>query len=284
MALYLDRVWHVGLVNAPIQRFLEPGFQPAIAWLPRPAFSEFLADPFGVVHRGQLTVFAEAYDYGTGRGRIVCIRKQGEGWSKLETAFAPSHHVSFPFVVEAQGSWFCLPEQWQTGELTLHELDLDNGRVGKVVTRVARIDAVDPVCFQHAGRYWVLTTDRRGQYTYAYSATSLFGPYLPHPRNPVLSGPFARNAGSVFEANGKLFRPAMCNRRRYGHAIELREIVELSELHYRERAVTRIDPWDREYALGFHTLAGVGELTLVDGLRPSWAPGRLRALCAPVRA
>ena len=43
--------WNVGLVDAPIERFLDPDFAPSVRWLPRPARGEFVADPFGLPDR-----------------------------------------------------------------------------------------------------------------------------------------------------------------------------------------------------------------------------------------
>jgi len=279
-ALYLDRMWHVGLVEAEMASFLEPGFRPPVKWLPRPAFADFLADPFGALRNGQLTLFAEAYDYGARRGRIVCMRRDGDSWSAPEDAYVPRHHVSFPYLFEAAEKLFCIPEQWQAGVLTIHEVELGQGKIASAVVRVADVEAIDPVCFEHGGRHWVLCLERSTNAMLAFHAASPFGPYFPHALNPVLVGPRSRNAGSVFSANGKLIRPAMCNRRRYGHAVELCEIVELSVERYVERPLQRIEPWDREHSLGFHTLSCVAGLTLVDGLRPSWVPSFARAFAA----
>jgi hypothetical protein len=281
MDLYLDRIWHVGLVQAPIARFLEPAFRPPISWLPRPPCSEFWADPFGVQDGESLWLFAEAYDHGARRGRIVSTRLAHGRWSNPVQAFAPNHHVSYPFLFQDGARLICVPEQWQAGCVALYEVDLRNGQLGPEIARISGFPGVDPVLFQHGEHYWLLATERRAgraDALFAFYASQLEGPYRAHTQNPLLEGQqWVRNAGTPFMEARRLYRPTQDSRKRYGHAIDLTCISTLTPEQFAQQHVARIEPWDARYSLGFHTLSASGAVTLVDGLRPSWVPARWRA-------
>ena len=67
-----------------------------------------------------------------------------------------------------------------------------------------------------------------------------------------------------------MFRPAQDGSRRYGYAIEIRQIVTLTPERFEERVVASLYPdWDKGL-IGMHTLNTDGRATVVDGLRLRW--------------
>ena len=101
-----------------------------------------------------------------------------------------------------------------------------------------------------------------------FHADSPLGPWRPHRRNPVKSDVrSSRPAGSLFEWQGSLCRPAQDCSRRYGYAISVNRILRIDTEEYREVEVSRILPgWD-DSVLGVHTLNMIDGLTMMDCLR-----------------
>jgi hypothetical protein len=107
---------------------------------------------------------------------------------------------------------------------------------------------------------------------FLFSADSpLSHDWRPHPANPIVSDVSrARPAGKIFVDEGRLYRPSQDCSRRYGHALNVSEIVALDESRYEERVVTRSQPdWDPTLR-ATHSLARGGRLTVIDGQRRRW--------------
>ncbi len=280
----LDALWHIGIVRAPIARFVDPAFEPQIEWLPRAPVHEYYADPFALQSEQGLVVICEAYDYTRRKGRLVELREQAPGSLQFtrRTLHAPAHHVSFPCPVHDDGRVFCVPEQGATGRTSLLELDLARGRVSAEHIVLDAFGAADPVLFRRAGLWWLFVLHHAAlprQELHVFFAESLLGPYHAHRHNPLSrDGSHVRAAGLPFEADGRWYRPVQDGSARYGGALALLEIVSCSPELIEEHVVRRLVPSDPLFGLGFHTLSAAGPITLVDGLRPSRVPPICRAL------
>src|SRR5689334_5527991 len=66
-SLFRHEQWNIGLVQAPIQAFLDPHVAVAVQWMPRPGREEYWADPFGVVYKDQAYLLYEFFDYASYR-------------------------------------------------------------------------------------------------------------------------------------------------------------------------------------------------------------------------
>jgi hypothetical protein len=85
----------------------------------------------------------------------------------------------------------------------------------------------------------------------------------------------SRPAGTPFEHDGRLFRPAQDCAGSYGAAIVINEVTSLTPDRFSERPVARLTPEPRgPLPDGLHTLSAAGPRTLVDGKRLVWRPGR----------
>src|ERR1700754_636300 len=113
-------IWRIGLIDAPTETVAADGFLPAtpVTWLPEePAYS-FLADPFGLWRDGRLHLFAEAYDYSTQHGVIDWLRLDADFTVReRRTMLREPWHLSYPYVFEAEGETWMLPEAARSGGL-----------------------------------------------------------------------------------------------------------------------------------------------------------------------
>ncbi len=80
-----------------------------------------MADPFGHWRDGRLHVFLETYDYRVRVGRLEVLTYDAD-FTLLEQrpVLSEPWHLSYPFVFEAEGETWMLPEANKSGGLTLY--------------------------------------------------------------------------------------------------------------------------------------------------------------------
>ena len=261
--------WHVGIVRAPIERFLEPGFRPEIEWVGRPRRGGFLADPFLA---GPSTLLVEDFDDRAGRGTIAEIDL---ATGRRRTAIDAGCHMAYPYVFEHEGRLYCTPETHERRGVYLYERD-GSGWAERACL-LDGVAAVDPTVIEHDGRWWLFCTDEEADSEgrlLLFCAPELLGPWHPHPGNPVKTDiRSSRPAGTPFVAGGALHRPAQDSASTYGSAVVINRITTLTETEFAEEPVVRLGPPPgSSHRAGFHTLAGLGDLTAVDGKRRELAP------------
>ncbi len=281
--------WHVGVVDAPIEAFLEPDARFGVRWLPLPGFGRYYADPFGRTGPHGTDLLFEEFDFRTNRGAVVWSREDGDGtFSRPEPVIELPHHVSYPFLFERQGTVYCIPETAHAREVALYRAVEFPRRWTKVVTLLNGVAGVDSTILEHDGRLWLLCTDLDdGPFSKLriWYAEDLLGPWRAHPANPVKRDiRTARPAGTPFRVRGRLYRPAQDSSRTYGGSLALNEIVCLTPSEFREETVARVGPFrDGPHAHGIHTLSSLGDRTLVDGKRFAFNPrAMVRNLAGPL--
>ncbi len=263
--------WNIGVVDAPISRFLEPERMLDVRWFPPPRSGSYYADPFGVVRGGVTELFFEEYDFRSDKGVISHVRETADGgFSSPEVEIDLRVHASYPYLVEREGRVYCIPETSHAREIALYQAADFPHRWSKIATLVPGVAGVDPTLVEHDGMLWLFATDLDdGPFSKLriWYAPALLGPWKPHPQNPVKTDVrSARPGGTPFMIGGDLYRPAQDSSSTYGGSIALNHIVRLTTAEFREEPVATVGPLrDGPYAHGLHTLSAVGDRTLVDG-------------------
>jgi hypothetical protein len=278
---FRHRQWGIGVAAAPIHRFLDPDFRPEVRWVHASGTDEYLADPFGLLHDGQLHVLCERYRKDTKRGTLVTFDWPANGDTlDAKAALALPGHVSYPFLVEHDGHVYCVPETSQAGEVALYRADSFPDRWTKVTTLLGDFVGVDSTACRFDGRWWIFSTDVNApdRKLFVWYADQLEGPWTPHPENPVLDSPVsARPAGTPFLWKGNLYRPAQDCSKTYGGRVAMNRVDELSPTAFAERVVSFVEPDPNgPYPLGLHTLSSVGDVTLIDGFRNVFSKAEFR--------
>jgi hypothetical protein len=273
------RQWTVGVVRQPITSILRDGIRDEPEWFRGVPRGAILADPFGLLHDGETTILAEYMDQVRERGEIVALRwpwRPGE--SPRPIGLPATGHRSYPFLLEADGQIYCVPESRDAHEIAIYravEFPSSWERVAAVATG---IDAVDASLVRHAGRWWAFTGVIDGEDTvalHAFHGDAITGPWTAHAGNPLkLDVRSTRPGGTPFVHEGRLYRPAQDCRRIYGEKVVINEVTTLTESSFAEEPVATVEAqrgWT--YDLGVHTLSSLGASTLVDGQRWVWVPG-----------
>src|ERR1700710_143314 len=115
-------IWRCAIVKQTAEEIVRDGVSPGSAiWFPDTPPFTFWADPFALWRDGRLYVFAEAFDYRTRIGHIDLLVYDGD-LKFLETrpVLRTPWHLSYPFVFEAEGDTWMLPEAYKSGTLTLY--------------------------------------------------------------------------------------------------------------------------------------------------------------------
>jgi hypothetical protein len=237
-----------------------------------PPLGSSWADPFPVEADGDYHVFLEVYDHATRRGSIGVSRLTGDGVFEAPTTVLDApYHLSYPFVFRWRGQWFLMPESSNATRIEVfaaRHFPFD-WTLESVLFNPLR--AVDSTLVEIDGRWWLFTSEsphpevRNYDELYAYYGPTPLGPWTPHRRNPVKSDArSSRGAGRFFWKGRTLFRPSQDASRRYGSAIAISRIDELTPDEFRETLVSRIEPGWRPGLSGTHTLNSCPGLTMVD--------------------
>jgi len=116
-------IWRPAIIRAPLEEVIARRSIAGLPlqWLPPMESFRFLADPFGLWRDGRLHVFVETYDYRVRRGAIeVLIFNAGLELVERRAALSEPWHLSYPYVFEAEGETWMLPEAHRSGRLTLY--------------------------------------------------------------------------------------------------------------------------------------------------------------------
>jgi len=283
---FVSEQWNIGIVEQPIQKLLTTDTLPPVRWLPKLKAREFIADPFGVMRDGKLTILCEHYDYATGLGRLMAIDPERPlERTLMKIGPQPTVHLSYPQVMEIDGELLCIPETVKAREVALYRCTRFPDLWQRVTTLIADIDLVDVTVFRYEDRWWLAGSDAgaagASSELHLWYADQLTGPWSPHLSNPVkVDVRSGRPGGTMFWCDGALYRPAQDCSTCYGRRIVINRIVKLTPTEFVEEFVKAIEPLARSpYRAGLHTLSAVGGITLIDSKRRVFAKEELpRAL------
>ncbi|AWN42025.1 formyl transferase [Methylobacterium durans] len=221
----------------------------------------FYADPFLLHAEGTTYVFVEEFPFDTQKG-IISVGTLDEAGriSRLRPVLEEAHHLSYPHIVEHDGTAWMIPESCNSGQICLYRAVRLPDIWEKVAVLVDGLDASDATLHRQDGTWWMFAAIRerqgsRNDTLRLFTAPELRGPWTPAPREPALvDATSARPAGNLFRMDGKLWRPAQDCSRSYGGALSLCTVDRLSAEAYGQTRVTTIEPRTPLPGLGLHTL------------------------------
>lgn len=267
-------IWRCAIVKTPAGVLRQTDLTSKnLVWLPPTRRFAFRADPFGLWHEGKLHIFVEAFDYRSLRGSIeLLIYDQTFNLLGRETVLSKSWHLSYPFVFRAEDEIWMLPEARRAGEITLY-------RARTFPTQWEPASAIpipwarDATPLFHGGRWWLFYAGApssgvpAGELHLAF-ADRLGGPWRMHRLNPVRHGlGSTRPAGTpLIVTGGRIDLPVQDCSRTYGGAVRRLTIHRLDEDNFDAEESEWLEPAPalEPYTAGLHTLAAVGDVTLID--------------------
>ncbi|GFK95242.1 hypothetical protein NNJEOMEG_03100 [Fundidesulfovibrio magnetotacticus] len=235
------------------------------------------ADPFLFEHNGRRWLFAEEIP-GQGRGRLCVLEERpGGGFGAARRILEEPFHLSYPQVFAHGGQVWMVPETGAAGQVRLYRCT-DFPLRWELDRVLLEGPAADATFLEHGGRWWLFATLKRPggsswDELHLFHAPDRFGPYEPHPCNPVVRDVRrARPGGRVFLRGGRLYRPGQDSSGHYGRALAMLEITRLDAQGYAERPVARLEAGLVPGSFCLHAFEAQGGLEIVDGQRfvPIW--------------
>jgi hypothetical protein len=283
--------WRCGVVAADAASIVQRGSLEnlPISWLPGTSGLRYLADPFGLWRDKRLYVFAEGFDYSVGIGHIVVtIFDRSLAVIGQHDVLRAPWHLSYPFVFEADGETWMLPEAHASGTLRLYRATAFP--CGWMAAHEIRLDHVplDATLLRHGDLWWLFYTAAEpvaGRLTTlrAAHAHRLDGSWTSIGQPILIDSDGARPGGTPIMIDGVPHLPLQRCTGSYGSGLRVLRLDRLTPdqvtgVVMRDIAApTSAAP----YHAGFHTLSGAGGVSLIDVKRTRFSPLALAAW--PVR-
>lgn len=270
--LFCLEMWNIGRTKN-LESALENGIWKDIEWLDVDVKNTFYADPVGSYkHNKETRILFEKLDIKTNRGEIVSISESdfSNGGPIHDEIVGNSFHMSYPTTVKSLDSEILLiPEQSQSRCLESYERKDSRWQQKGLLIKNQKI--LDPT-FHHDVDYDYMfhTLQNDGPNSIlrlAYKPNTL-DEWIEHPESPFNVGSYgARPAGPIIKYKDELIRPGQDNRGGYGSAIVLFRIKSLSPQSYEEEFIRVINPPNKPYNYGTHSIFISDEYTYLDAKR-----------------
>lgn len=242
-------------------------------WVEHPA-DRFLADPFLAREGDRTFVFAEDFSRRDGYATIGVFEPRAAS-STFRTVLDRGTHLSYPFVFRDPDTadWLMLPEMAAERRVTLFRASSFPDDWQEDTVLLDDIAAYDPTIVERDGTFWLFyASGSRGSALddelHLAFATTLRGPYTPHPSNPVKSDVMgSRPAGRLFDWNGKLVRPAQDSSGEYGYAVVFHEVTALTPTSFAETPLARLVPDWAPKIRGTHSWDVLDDIVVTDAKR-----------------
>lgn len=285
--------WNIGIVSQPASKFLTSAEAAEVQWLDGLTRFKFWADPAVIKKDGKLYIFYEDYSFRTGRGVIsVQVFKPEDGKFKAVSAhrdIIPADcHLSYPYLVRHDSKVYCIPETSRKNEVAIYEPEEFPFKWKKARVLIPDYAGVDNTVFWYNDKWWLFSTDlndRIESRLKIFYADDLFGSWQPHLNNPAKDDiTSSRPAGTPFEYQGALYRPAQDSSRVYGGRVVFNRITKLSPEVFQEETVKIIEPVKQSrFNQALHTVSSDGDITVIDGARQVCICKSLAALLYKVK-
>lgn len=272
--LFKSEQWNIGIIHESLVNLIDYGIpEKDIHWMSLQKPNKFRADSFANFHNEQLNIFFEDYDYKNRKGKISKVSyTEDSGFSEHSTILEKDFHLAYPYIFEADGNNFMIPESCENKQIDCYRIDPSNNQPAFYKTIIKDIDAVDSTLVKFNEKWWLFCTmssDESNTKLYLFFADKFDGDYSPHPANPVKTDiGSSRPAGKPFINRGTLYRPAQDSSDTYGGKIAINRIVKLDEYAFEEETVSYIGTFkNSDFDKGIHTICEAGGYTIFDAKR-----------------
>ena len=199
--------------------------------------AQFVADPFMISENSTWYMFFEVKNAATQQGDIgLATSPDALHWTYRQIVLDEPFHLSYPYVFKWDGRLYLLPESAQGSAVRLYEAVQFPTQWRFVTNLISNVNFVDPSVFRYNDKWWLFMSTPDHSTLSVYFADDLMGPWLPHQRNPLLSGTLdgARPGGRLVVNGGRIYRYAQIDTPTYGYGLRAFEVLDLTPTTYRE--------------------------------------------------
>ncbi len=223
----------------------------------------FLADPFVITRNGQTVVFAEDYDYRTGRGKISAFEISLDGNKELGVALDENFHLSYPFLFCKGDDLYMIPETHQAGEIRIYK-SVDFPLKWDLHRAIMKgVSAADTGIFRSGEKYWMFTNmdsselgDHGSELHVFYADRFDSTEWNAHPNNPVIVDSMRGRNGGLILFEDEVYRVFQSQGfDMYGAAMGIAKVTCLDEDRYDEELLLEIPAKFMKDIRGAHTFS-----------------------------
>lgn len=243
-----------------------------IHWIDLGAHKDtWFADPFILsADEKTITLLVEEYEYSTCKGFLseIIVDRRTYKLLNVRTILKHETHLSFPYIIKDNGVVHIVPESFKKKEVALYSFN----SLGKLQQEKVLLEGkfVDTQLLQRENKWYAFTVKVTGEgldatkRLYVYESDSLYGEFK-EIQCIVNSRKEERGAGSFFEYNGRLLRPAQICEGGYGKGVVLYEMKFVNGQFVETEYARFIANPKLKYGICFHTFNVYGDLIAVDG-------------------
>lgn len=273
-------MWNIGFVEKSIEQLATDGEEVVeVKWLKHGYNDRFFADPFMLSGDERvIRVLVEEYFYHTKRGVISLLEVDAKNYElrRRKVVLECSWHQSFPFIQRIGDKVYVVPEAANSGKAIAYEWDDREEVLVNPFTIVD--DCLLDGTYYHSHDGWYLTATKAGEekhsLMYLYRAKEFCGPYVPlFGGEPIVKdADAARSAGYIVEVDGELYRMVQVCSKVYGEYVKVFRIKKMDADGFEQEYVKDLRPAPATFGATFHTVNGLGSVTVVDGTSRRFRP------------
>lgn len=236
--------------------------------------NEFWADPFLFVYKKETYVFFERYMYSQRRGKITCGKIKGDKLVEITDVLDLPYHLSYPFIFEEDNVIYMIPETCNNNRLEIYKCTNFPAQWELYTAAFEGQSIADTLYYKDEfNQRWLflnktsLGKDHNTE-LHIFKIDSLkLNQIEAHQQNPVMiDARSARNAGAIFQENGRTIRPSQNNSYGiYGYGLNLNQITKLSLEEYEEKIIKQIKPDFKKGLNAVHHLHQIDGQFVIDG-------------------
>lgn len=263
--------WNIGFVNQSQGELIEKQKLGQIKWLKHTYCDRWFADPFIYkVTEDEIIVFVEECQISDNPKGILCelhVDKKSMRLLKRYVLLELDTHLSYPAVIEADGTTYVYPENGASGGLKMYRYDEQNHKLVDPVCILNEAVADSTILFEEGFYYLIATLSNNSQHeAFLFKSDRLLGPFKKVQKSPVQNAfKCSRPAGNWIKKSKEIYRPAQDCSKRYGGAISLMKVESLER--FKENRLFTISPESFRYNRGIHTInfCKDKDLIVIDG-------------------
>ena len=251
--------WNLAFFDEASLKNVLSGDYSSVKWMRYADKSRWYADPFILrVTEDEIILLVEELSYEINRGRIakLVVDRRTFKLLSMKIILDLPTHLSFPMIFRKGEDVIVIPENSASGKSSAYRYNEESDEM-QFIGVVCEQPLTDAAILEYGDSSYILATSLPNPNGNKLQIFELDNERLK--AQPlydfIFDSTVARNAGSPFKMDGKLYRPAQDCSGEYGKGVIIQEIeidTKTSQMNFKDEA--SIYPFNYNYHLGLHTL------------------------------